>query len=81
VRTTLTLDDDVAAKLKIEARRNGKSFKEIVNGLLRVALNSKRVPPGNKAFKVDARPMGLLPGIDLDNIGQLIEQLDGPLHK
>ena len=81
MRTTLTLDEDVAAKLKAEARRNGKAFKEIVNGLLRDALNAKRVQPGRKAFKVDARPMGLRPGIDLDNIGQLLEQLEGPLHK
>jgi hypothetical protein len=81
VRTTLTLDDDVAAKLKAEARQSGKAFKEVVNGLLRVALNTKRLSSTNKAFKVDARPMGLLPGIDLDNIGQLLEQLDGPLHK
>jgi plasmid stability protein len=81
VRTTLTLDDDVAAKLKTEARRNGKAFKEVVNDLLRAALNAKRAPPGGKAFKVDARPMGLRPGVDLDNIGQLLEQLDGPLHK
>lgn len=81
MRTTLTLDDDVAAKLKAEARRNGKPFKEVVNGLLRSALNTKRMPPGSKAFKIDARPMGLLPGIDIDNIGQLLEQLEGPLHK
>ena len=81
MRTTLTLDDDVAAKLKAEARRNGKAFKEIVNGLLRDALNAKRVPPRKRAFKVDARPMGLRAGVDLDNIGQLLEQLDGPFHK
>ena len=81
MRTTLTLDEDVAAKLKAEARRNGKAFKEVVNGLLRDALNAKRVPPGKKTFKVDARPMGLRPGIDLDNIGQLLEQLEGPLHR
>ncbi len=31
VRTTLTLDDDVLARLEREARREGKSFKEIVN--------------------------------------------------
>jgi len=81
VRTTLTLDDDVAAKLKTEARRSGKPFKEVVNGFLRAALNTKRVPPRHTPFKIDARPMGLLPGIDLDNIGQLLEQLEGPLHK
>ncbi len=28
----LTLDDDVAAKLKAETRRSGRSLKETVNG-------------------------------------------------
>jgi hypothetical protein len=31
VRTTLTLDEDVAAKLKSEARRSGQSLRAIVN--------------------------------------------------
>ncbi len=36
MRTTLTLDDDIAAKLKAEARRSGRSFKAAVNDLLRL---------------------------------------------
>jgi hypothetical protein len=39
VRTTLTLDPDVAAKLKNEARRHGISFKEAVNSNLRRGLD------------------------------------------
>jgi hypothetical protein len=35
MRTTLTLDDDVAAKLKTEAQRTGAPFREIVNEVLR----------------------------------------------
>ena len=31
MRTTLTLNDDVAAKLEAESRRAGRPFKEIVN--------------------------------------------------
>jgi len=37
VRTTLTLDDDVAAKLKSLARRSGRAFREVVNDTLRKA--------------------------------------------
>jgi hypothetical protein len=36
--TTLTLDDDVAAKLKAEARRTGRPLREIVNATLRRGL-------------------------------------------
>ena len=43
MRTTLTLDDDVAAKLKTESRRAGRPFKEIVNETLRAGLASRRV--------------------------------------
>jgi hypothetical protein len=31
VRTTLTLDEDVAAKLRAEARKTGRSFRDTVN--------------------------------------------------
>jgi len=40
VRTTLTLDDDVKAKLDQEIRKSGKSFKEAVNYYLRLGLNA-----------------------------------------
>jgi hypothetical protein len=42
MRTTLTLDDDVEAKLRAEMRRSGSSFRETVNRVLRLGLN---VPP------------------------------------
>jgi len=35
LRTTLTLDEDVAAKLSEETRRTGKSFRQVVNEMIR----------------------------------------------
>jgi hypothetical protein len=32
-------------------------------------------------MRVPARDMGLRPGVDLDDIGGLIERLEGPLHR
>jgi len=82
MRTTLTLDDDVAAKLKAETRRSGKSFKDVVNEYLRLGLYAKKTPPPGKPFRVEARDLGLLrPGLSLDNIGDLLEQLEGPVHR
>jgi hypothetical protein len=82
MRTTLTLDDDVAAKLKTEARRTGMSFKETVNRALRLALSIRKKGPAKKPFKVEARDLGdLRPGLTLDNISELIEHVEGPLHK
>jgi len=64
MRTTLTLDDDVAAKLKTEARRAGRPFREIVNETLRRGLESWRATGWRRAFKVTARELGnLKPGI------------------
>ena len=81
MRTTLTLDDDVAAKLDADARRSGRSFKETVNHYLRLGLNARQHTKPAKPFKVRASAMGLRPGLSLDNIGELIERIEGPLHK
>jgi len=81
VRTTLTLDDDVAAKLKTEMRRSGKSLKVTVNEFLRLGLSTKRNLQAAEPFKIKARPLGLKPGLSYDNIGDLLEQLEGPLHR
>ena len=78
----MTLDEDVAAKLKAETRRSGKSFKQTVNEMLRLALNRKRPKRPQERFRVRARELGdLRPGLSLDNIAELLERVEGPLHR
>lgn len=82
MRTTLTLEDDVAAKLQAEARRTGKSFKDTVNELLRAALGRSRRRPLKAPFRVQARDLGALaPGLNLDDVAGLLEQVEGPAHR
>jgi hypothetical protein len=82
MRTTLTLDDDVAAKLKAEARRAGRSFREIVNETLRRGLASRQATARPQAFKIAPRDLGdLRPGLSLDDVAGLIEQVEGALHR
>lgn len=83
MRTTLTLDDDVAAKLQAQARRSRTSFRDVVNEALRRGLaTTERSSRDRPKFVVNARDLGdLKPGLSLDNIGDLIEQLEGPLHR
>ena len=81
MRTTITLDKDVIDKLNGEMRRSGKSFKETVNEFLRIGLAMRRELKSADRFEVRARPLGVLPGLNYDNIGELLEQLEGPLHK
>jgi hypothetical protein len=80
VRTTLTLDDDVAAKLELEARRSGRPFKQIVNELLRLALSARRKQQRRRPFTVRARNLGLRPGLEYASVGDLLEQVEGPRH-
>jgi hypothetical protein len=78
----LTLDDDVAAKLRATARRSGAPFREVVNETLRRGLASAPGPRSRVPFTVKARDLGpLKPGVRLDNIGALLEQVEGPLHR
>jgi len=74
-RTTLTLDDDVAASLQIEARRRGVPFRTVVNEAIRAGLAGPR--PTATRFAIEARSMGLRPGIDLDDIEGVLDVLDG----
>jgi len=81
VRTTLTLDDDVAAKLRAESRRSGRPFKQVVNDFLRLGMHVRSQGASAPPFKVKARPLGLRPGFSYDNVWELIEQIEGPSHR
>lgn len=81
MRTTLTIDDDVAKLVENEVRRSGDSFKGTVNRLLRLGLTTARQPKPRKRFVVTPRKMGLPPGLSYDSIPTLLEKLDGPYHR
>jgi hypothetical protein len=81
MRTTLTLDEDIAAKLKSESRKSGKSFREVVNDFLRKGLHSQKETKAVKRFRVKTRNLFPKEGLNFDNIGELLEQLEGPIHK
>jgi hypothetical protein len=83
VRTTLTLDPDVATRLKSEVRRSGKPFKEVVNEALRLAFAKRsQGRPDLPSFEIRPRDLGALrPGLSLDNVGDLLEAAEGPAHR
>ena len=77
MRTTLTLDDDVASLLNKEVRRSGESLKQAVNRLLRLGLTaSKR--PARKPFRIKPLDLGLPP---FEKVEELLEYLEGPDHR
>jgi hypothetical protein len=77
----LTLDEDVAKSLRREMRRSGtNSLKAAVNHFLRLGLMFSGKQE-RKPFVVHPRPMGLPDGLNYDNVADLLEALEGPLHK
>ncbi len=81
MRTTLSLDEDVAEKLREETARRRLSFKETVNAILRRGLASPSEEELATPFTVEPRPLGLRAGFDLDDIGGLLDLLDGPARR
>ena len=77
MRTTVTLDEDVATRLKAEARRTGKPFRVVLNECLRVGLSAGRVR--SASFRIDPRDLGgLRDGLSLDNVAELLDLEEGP---
>jgi hypothetical protein len=81
MRTTLTLDKDVAEQAKKLVARLGKPFKQVVNEALRAGLRQLQQPPKNKPYRTKPHAMGVRPGINLDNIGELLAQVEGDDYK
>jgi hypothetical protein len=74
VRTTVTLDADVAAKLKAVARQRGISFKKALNQAVRAGLSGQRA--SGRRFTQYTQPMCLRPGFDLDKAMKLSAALE-----
>lgn len=82
MRTTLTLDDDVAARLQLEARRSGRPFKTVVNEHLRSSLAQRAALQAIPPFKVEPRKLGgSVDGVSYDNVGALLEEIEGVHHR
>jgi hypothetical protein len=77
MRTTLSLDDDVAQLLHKEVRRSGDSFKGVVNRFLRLGLAASKQPV-RKPFRVKPWSLGLPP---FEKVEELLEYLEGPDHR
>lgn len=80
MRTTITIDEDLAKQLRGEMRRSGLSLKEAVNRFLRLGLVGGRKPQ-RKRFEVRPGRLGLPAGLSYDNVEELLESLEGKTHK
>ena len=74
MRTTLTLEDDLADRLAQIARETQRPFKTVLNEALRRGLAEGA--PALPAFDYEPHPGNLLPGIDDRHLNELAWQLD-----
>ena len=81
MRTTLSIDDDVAELVEQEVRRSGETFKGTINRLLRLGLMAAHRPEKRKRFVVKPRNVTLPAGLGFDKTEEIIEYLEGPAHK
>ena len=73
MRTTVTIDDDVAAAIARLRRERGIGLSEALNELARAGMLHR---PDRKRFRQRTARLGLR--IDVSNVAEAIERLDGP---
>jgi hypothetical protein len=76
MRTTLTLDPDVARLLEEETHRQRKPFKQVVNEAIRRGLAPVPKAGGPKRFRVRPHTTALRPGIDAGSLNRLVDELE-----
>lgn len=78
MRTTLTLDRDVALAIERLRRREGGSLKAIINQALRVGLRSLSAPPGPRpAPRTRAVDLGACRLGNLDDVAEALAVAEG----
>ena len=77
MRTTINLDDEVAAAAQVLRLESGLSLSQAVNSLARAGLD--RGPAVPRPFVQRTAHLGLR--IDVTNVAEALELLDGPDHK
>jgi Arc/MetJ family transcription regulator len=73
MRTTVSLDDDVAAAVNQLRRERNLGLSEAVNELIRTGL---RVPQQRQEFRQRTAELGLR--LDVSNVAEALDALDGP---
>jgi hypothetical protein len=82
MRTTITLDDDVAASLKRLEKRRGVKFKALVNEALREGIKSLAAPPRKRGqFRTRSVDLGSCRAANVDNVAEVLAVAEGESFK
>lgn len=66
MRTTLTLDEDLAKSLQARSRTTGRSFKDVVNEALRAGLRTVAESEAGEPIRIRTFKAGVRSGVNLD---------------
>jgi hypothetical protein len=79
MRTTIRLDDNLLARVKREASQRGETFTSMVEKGLRLVLAQPARPIQRTAVRLPVCRAGggTLPGVDISNTADLIDQMEG----
>ena len=80
MRTTLTLEPDVAAEIERRRRERNTSLKTEVNELLRLGLREAEEQTPREPFRTEPLSVGRLL-IDVTSASRALEELEGPFYK
>jgi hypothetical protein len=76
MRTTVTIEPDVAKKLKERMHRDQSTFKATLNDALRRGLGQESPEPSKREVKVEPFDCGFRPGVDTHKLNQLVDELE-----
>ena len=76
MRTTLTLDNDVADYLKEQSKLRGIPFKQVVNQTIRNGMTTSGTKPDIPRFEVIPHISEFCSGVDLLKLNQLVDELE-----
>ncbi|MGH8501438.1 MAG: DUF2191 domain-containing protein [Gammaproteobacteria bacterium] len=77
MRTTLTIDDQLAKTLKALAHRSGKPFRRVINETLQAGLTASNVMPKPRPYTLQPRHMGSVANnLNLDKALALSDYLE-----
>lgn len=80
MRTTLTIDDDIAVRIEDRRRRDGQSLKQVINRLLREGLRHDRRPPEARKYRTKTHKLHLRPGFDAARLNRLVDEIETDTH-
>jgi hypothetical protein len=80
MRTTLTIEDDIAVELERLRRERDRTLKDVINDALRRGLREMRAGPERKPFRTTGHTMSKFL-VNADNVAEAIAHAEGENFK